>query len=66
MPGCIVHTIKLKGEEAQKFRDMVCEHYDVIQRVHHSPDGEITYCDMELYPKDSLPKYKERKAKQNI
>lgn len=60
-----IYTIILSGEESVKFRELVSEHYNVIVKTHHSPDGEQLYCDLELHPKGSLPTYKSPKRKRN-
>lgn len=59
----VIHTIKLKGQEEHDLRLLLAEHYDVVASYHHSTDGETIFYDLELFPKGSLPKYKEPKRK---
>lgn len=59
MPDINLHVIKLNSDEAEKFRSLICRYYDMIQYKHKTLDGEITYYDLDLYPKGSLPKQTE-------
>jgi len=56
-------TIKSDGDTARNIRQILCEHYDLEIKSHHTPDGKDLHVELVLYPKGTLPVEKLPKRK---
>ena len=59
----VITTIRSNGTLAREIRQMLCERYDVVVKMRHTPDGSDLLVELEPHPKGSL--LVEKPAKRN-